>query len=144
MKHSNIILCVLILLSIGCENSTTEPEVVLTKEQQRVEFLTTGQYDKLSEILSSTMSYTHSSAVIETKEEFLHQLQSGQVIYRSMVHENVNVRFIYSNVAIMNGITDVIVTVGGEDLEVPLRFTLVYVKRDGEWLFEAWHSVQRP
>jgi tripartite-type tricarboxylate transporter receptor subunit TctC len=27
---------------------------------------------------------------------------------------------------------------------VPLRLTIVYVQADGEWLFEAWHSVRRP
>ena len=38
---------------------------------------------------------------------------------------------------------DSLVTLDGQDQDVPLRFTILYVLRDGEWLFEAWHSVRR-
>ena len=34
---------------------------------------------------------------------------------------------------------DSLVTLDGQDQDVPLRFTILYVLRDGEWLFEAWH-----
>jgi hypothetical protein len=40
----------------------------------------------------------------------------------------------------LNGLSDVEVKVGEQDLKMILRFTIVYVEKNGEWLFEAWHS----
>jgi hypothetical protein len=35
------------------------------------------------------------------------------------------------------------VSVAGQLQRMTLRFTIVYVEKDGEWLFEAWHSSRR-
>jgi hypothetical protein len=122
-----------------------DPAVVERREQERVSYLVAGDFDRLGAMLSPTLSYTHSSAALDSKEGFLGDLRSGQVVYRRMTHRDVQVRFIEPGVAILNGLTDAVVSVGGgEDQEIPLRFTIVYVERDGEWLFEAWHSVRRP
>ena len=120
-----------------------DPEVLLQREQERVRYLTAGQYDRLAEMISPTLSYTHSSGALDTKDRFLADLTSGRVVYRSLTHRDVQVRFVAPGVAILNGISDVAVTVAGQDQQVPLRFTIVYVERDGRWLFEAWHSVRR-
>jgi len=159
--NRNRFLLFLFLLSLavaGCAPSSPEPaadasassasgpdaEALLQREQQRVTYLVEGDFDRLGEMLSSTLSYTHSNAALDSKDSFLGDLRSGQVVYRSMKHRDVGVRFVTPEVAILNGLTDASVTVGGQDQEVPLRFTIVYVVRDGEWLVEAWHSVRRP
>ena len=128
----------------GRSGRTPDPDLLLQREQQRVKYLVTGEYDRLAKMLSPTLSYTHSSSALDTKERFLSELRSGRVKYRSMTHRDVQVRFVGDGVAILNGISDVEVTVGGEDQQVPLRFTIVYVEHDGQWLLEAWHSVRRP
>lgn len=159
--NRNRCLSLLLLLSLavaGCSPSSPEPaadapassaseldaEALLQREQQRVSYLVNGDYDRLAEMLSSTLSYTHSNAALDSKDAFLKDLRSGQVVYRSMKHRDVDVRFVTPDVAILNGLTDAAVTVGGQEQDVPLRFTIVYVERDGEWLVEAWHSVRRP
>jgi uncharacterized protein (TIGR02246 family) len=116
---------------------------VLKREQERVELLTSGQIDRLADLLSPTMSYTHSNAALDNKEKFLAALRSGQVKYRALKHRDVQVRLARPDVAILNGISDVSVTTGGQDQEVPLRFTIVYVKNGGAWQMEAWHSTRR-
>ncbi|MBA3888467.1 MAG: nuclear transport factor 2 family protein [Acidobacteria bacterium] len=122
-----------------------DPGVLERREQERVSYLVAGDFERLGAMLSPTLSYTHSNAALDSKENFLGDLRSGQVVYRSLSHRDVEVRFIQPGVAILNGLTDAVVSVaGGEDQEIPLRFTIVYVERDGEWLFEAWHSVRRP
>jgi hypothetical protein len=45
-------------------------------------------------------------------------------------------------VAILNGASDVTVAIGGKEQDIPLRFTLVYVKKNGVWLMEVWHSAR--
>ena len=120
----------------------SSPEELLKREQQRVELLTTGKYDQLAEMLSPTLSYTHSSGVLEGKDKILADLRSGQVVYKALRHKDVQVRFPSPDVAILNGASDVTVAIGGKDQEIPLRFTIVYVRKKGVWLMEAWHSAR--
>lgn len=144
-KSIAIIFCTATLLFTGCESDpsmSANPDEILNREQQRIDYLTSQNYDQLADVLSPTMSYTHSNAIIENKEQFLEELRNESVIYQSMDHQEVNVRFVNSSTAILNGITDAVVTVEGENLEVPLRFTIVYAKLGGEWMLEAWHSVR--
>jgi uncharacterized protein (TIGR02246 family) len=122
----------------------TDSTEILAVEQQRIDYLASGSYDELADMLSPTLSYTHSNAILDDKDAFMEELTSGRVVYRNMNHQDLQVRFLNPTTAIINGISDVSVTVQGEDLEVPLRVTIVYVKIDGKWLFEAWHSVRRP
>ena len=68
----------------------------------------------------------------------------GQVAFRSLAHRDVDVRFVRPDVAILNALSDVEVSVGGQPQKMTLRVTIVYVQKDGEWLFEAWHSSRRP
>jgi uncharacterized protein (TIGR02246 family) len=133
----------------GCvpaQTDLTAPDssVILAVEQQRIDFLATGSYEELADMLSPTLTYTHSNAILDDKDAFMEELTSGRVVYRNMDHQDLQVRFLNPTTAIINGISDVSVTVQGEELEVPLRVTIVYVKIDGKWLFEAWHSVRRP
>jgi hypothetical protein len=119
------------------------PDEVLKREQQRVDLLTTGKLDEVAAIFSPTLTYTHSSGVIDTKDRLFASLRSGQTVYKRMKHGELQVRFPTPDVAIVNGISDVLVSISGKDTEIPLRFTIVYVRKGGVWLMEAWHSARR-
>jgi hypothetical protein len=126
------------------QQRTPAADDVLKREQQRVDFLVAGKLDDLAAMLSPTLTYTHSSAALDTRETFVASLRSGQTVYKSLKHRDVQVRFPTTEVAILNGLSDVEVVVGGQAQQVPLRFTIVYVRKDGVWLMEAWHSARRP
>jgi hypothetical protein len=148
MSHRTLVsatLCALAFSLVGHARQTAnpDPDALLKREQQRVAYLTKGQFDELGRMISPTLSYTHSNGAIDGKEKYLSDLRSRQVVYQSLTHRDVAVRFVKPGVAILNGVSDVVVSVGGQDQRVPLRFTIVYVEKDGEWLFEAWHSVRR-
>lgn len=143
----------LLLLVASCSNDTSapaetattepDPQEVLDREADRVTYLEAQDYDALEELMSPTSTYTHSNGLMDTRDELLNTLRSGDVIYRSLDHHDVDVRIIAPTVAIINGSSDLVVNVEGEDRDVYLRFTLVYVKEDGVWSFEAWHSSPR-
>ena len=116
---------------------------ILKREQQRIDLLISGKVDQLAAMLSPTMTYTHSSAVLDNKEKFLEALRSGQVVYKGLKHSDVQVRFPTPDVAILNGLSDVDVVIGGKPQTVPLRFTMVYVRKNGVWLMEVWHAARR-
>lgn len=128
----------------GQPSSTpSESEVVRQREQQRVKYLVTGDIDRLDQMTSPTLSYSHSNGTIDGKAKYIADLRARNVVFRSVNHRDVNVRLVGSDAAILNGISDFELTAGGQEQKIPLRFTIVYVKKNGEWLFEAWHSSRR-
>jgi hypothetical protein len=132
-----------VALVFGAPQKDAASDEVLKREQQRVEYLMAGKIDELAAMLSPTMTYTHSSAVLDSKDKFVESLRSKQLVYKSLKHSDVQVRFPTPDVAILNGLSDVEAVSGGQVQKVSLRFTLVYVKKNGVWLMEAWHSARR-
>jgi uncharacterized protein (TIGR02246 family) len=143
-----LVLCIALMSVAGHAQqppaSTSDPEAIRQREQQRVAALVAGDVDRVAAMLSPTLSYTHSNATLESKDAFLANLRAGQVVYRSLTHKDVQVRVVAPDVAVMNGLSDVVVAIGGKEQTVPLRFTMVYVRQGGEWLLEVWHSTRRP
>ena len=139
----NLTLCASALIVSGWQQTTAADEV-LKREQQRIEYLTAGKIDELAAMLSPTLTYTHSSAALDSKEKFVESLRSGQLAYKSLKHSDVQVRFPTPDVAILNGLSEVESVSAGKPQQVSLRFTLIYVKKNGVWLMEAWHSARRP
>jgi hypothetical protein len=125
------------------QSAAPNPDEILKREQQRIDLLISGKVDQLAAMLSPTLTYTHSSAVLDNKEKFLDALRSGQVVYKNLKHSDVQVRFPTPDVAILNGLSDVDVVIGGKPQTVPLRFTIVYVRKNGVWLMEVWHATRR-
>ena len=140
----NLAFCAAALVLTGSQQALPAADEVLKREQQRVEYLMAGKIDELAAMLSPTLTYTHSSAALDTKEKFVETLRSGQLVYKSLKHSEVQVRFPTPDVAILNGLSDVqFISGGGQPQQTSLRFTLVYVKKNGVWLMEAWHSARR-
>jgi len=138
-----LLLCAAVIPFGALTQGAPTQDELLKREQQRVELLTTGKYDQLADMLSPTLSYTHSSGVLEGKDKILADLRSGQVVYKALRHRDVQVRFPTPDVAILNGVSDATVVIGGKEQEIPLRFTIVYARKKGVWLMEAWHSARR-
>ncbi|HXW04049.1 MAG TPA: nuclear transport factor 2 family protein [Vicinamibacterales bacterium] len=143
-RHLLALLAGAALIAHAALAQTPAADEILKVEQQRIDLLTSGKLDQLGEMLSPTLSYTHSSGVLDSKDKFLETLRSGQVAYRSLAHRNVQARFATPDVAILNGESDVVVSIGGKEQSIPLRFTIVYVKRERGWVLEAWQSTRRP
>jgi len=109
-------------------------------EQRRVEALTSRDYATLEKLLGDDLTYTHSNGRFENKTQFLNSLRSGDLEYRLMQHADVQVRP-YGDTAVMTGRSRLNVISKAHHLEVPIRFTLVYVKRAGDWQLVAWQSA---
>lgn len=145
--HGLLVVCVaaLCVTSLaGQKPAAPEPNVIVQREQQRVKYLVSGDIDRLAQMTSPTLSYSHSSGSIDGREKYLNDLRIRQVVFRSLKHRDVAVRFVTPQVAILNGLSDMEVKVGEQDLKMTVRFTIVYVERNGEWLFEAWQSSRLP
>ena len=125
------LLCATTVVSSGWQKAAGSEDEILKREQQRVEFLTSGKIDEFA-------------AMLTPAETLLKNLRSGQVVYKTMRHRDLKVRFVTPDVAILQGLSDINVVVGGKPQDVPVRFSIVYVKKNGLWLMDVWHSTRRP
>lgn len=157
IKYVTPALCAGILLFSGCvqeidnqdpmtSDETTMPDVSLLYEleEQRVEYFENQEYEALAEMMSESMTYTHSSSTMDDKDAILAGLTSGDVIYREFNHSDLSARFFTPNVGVIHGNSHIDLTISGEDVMVPLRFSIIYVNTDGEWKMEMWHSTRLP
>jgi ketosteroid isomerase-like protein len=110
-------------------------------DRARFEAQTKGDVAALDKLLASDLTYVHSSGVLDSKESFLGAIKSGKTQYKSIVPEEVSARS-FGDVAVVNGKATIDVAAGGKDIHVVLRYTDVWVKRDGRWQMVSWHSTR--
>ena len=140
-----VCLAVLCVTTLAAQKpAATDPNVIVQREQQRVKYLVSGDIERLAQMTSPTLSYSHSNGSIDAREKYLNDLRIRQVVFRSINHRDVAARFVTPQVAILNGLSDIEVKVGEQELKMTVRFTIVYVERKGEWVFEAWQSSRLP
>ena len=120
-----------------------EKQAVLDAQDRRWKATVDADVDTLDRMTTDDMTYTHSSARVDTKATFLDSLRSGRVDYQSIVPEERSVR-LYGDAAVVAGIAHVLVRAEGKDIDVRLRFTELYVKQGGQWRMALWHSTRVP
>jgi len=130
-------------LAQAANSSSSKEEELRLAEHSRVEALVNSDVARLEKLLGDDLTYTHSTGIKESKAEFLHRIQSGELKYESMQHENgVSVR-LYGNTGVLTGSSRVKVRAGGQTLNLHIRFTEVWVKRDrGPWQLVAWQATK--
>jgi len=134
---------VLALLVVPAVQAGEDAKAVLEAQDQRWALTAGGDLDELEAMLTEDMNYTHSSAAVDTKAQFLETLRSGKVRYISIEPEERAVR-VYGDAAVVQGVAHLLVKVPDRDIDVRLRFTEMYVKQGGAWKMALWHSTKVP
>lgn len=116
---------------------------IIALENQRIEAMTKIDTQALDRILADDLSYTHSTARVETKAEFIAALTSGRTKYESIERGDVKVRQ-YGDTAVVTGHAKFHVNANGNVVKFQVRFTDVYAKRDDVWRMVAWQSTKLP
>jgi hypothetical protein len=97
----------------------------------------------LDKLLDDGWTVTHGDGTINTKAEYLADLKSGaRKFFGDVKQDDFTVR-IYGNTAIAAGVSDSKVEYKGKPSGGALRFTRVYVKRNGRWIMVASHATRR-
>jgi len=134
----------LALLAAPAVQAGDAEKAVLETQDQRWALTAGGDLDELETLLTDDMNYTHSSAAVDTKAQFLDSLRSGRVRYVSLEPEGERAVRVYGDAAVVQGVAHVLVKVPDRDIDVRLRFTEVYVKQGGAWKMALWHSTKVP
>ena len=97
----------------------------------------------LDRLLADGWTVTHGDGTINTKAEYLADLKSGDRKFFADVKQDDFAVRIYGDTAVAAGLSDSKVEYKGKPSGGALRFTRVYVKRDGRWLMIVSHATRR-
>ncbi|MBC7923229.1 MAG: nuclear transport factor 2 family protein [Ferruginibacter sp.] len=118
-------------------------QMIRTLEERRFEAMVKKDSATMRQILADDLIYTHSNAKVDGKEALIASIVTGSTNYKSFQTEDVQVRD-YGGTAVVTGLARVNVFSGGQDQNLRLRFTDVYVNRNGRWQMVAWQSTRQP
>jgi len=112
-------------------------------EKKRIRAMIDGDRLFLNHILADDLTYSHSTGIVQTKSDFIESVAGGDIDYLSIGPAGTDIR-IYNDTAVVTGTAAFEVKAGGEHHAVSLRYTCVYVEREGVWQVVAWHSTRIP
>lgn len=118
-------------------------KAVIAAHDARLAATIEGDLAALSAMMTDDLTYTHSSALTETKAELLAGLKSGKYVYREITPKDRRVR-VHGDAAIVSGAAHVVIEPGGQRTEIDLYFTEIYVKEGGRWKMALWQSTRIP
>lgn len=94
----------------------------------------------LGPMLAEELVYTHSNALIETKDQFIESVGTGRIRYDAIFPVEITHR-LYGGTAVGGGKISVRGQVRGTAFAAELLFTSVLVLVDGQWQLVAWQST---
>ena len=112
-------------------------------DEERYNAMLAGDAQTLDRLLAEELAYTHSSALVDSKEQYLAAVRKGGFKYIAFNRKDVQTRF-YDNVALMRGHINIEVVVEGVHKNLNNLFQAVWVNRDGRWQLLAWASTVIP
>ena len=118
---------------------------VLQAEKDRFAAMIKGDRPALEKLLADDLTYTHSSALFESKEQFIKSVTSGNIDYVSIVPSESDWKVrVNGSTAIVNGVAAVNVIDTGKDLKIKIRYTTILTNRGGSWQLQAWQATRFP
>jgi uncharacterized protein (TIGR02246 family) len=121
----------------------TEAAVLAAHDRRIAATIAAPDLAALAGMMTEDLTYTHSSAVTETKAELLEALKSGKYVYREIAPRERRVR-VWGDSAAVSGWARVVIEPGGKRTELELYFTELYVKQGGQWKMALWQSTRPP
>lgn len=145
MKRFVVLAVVLACVSgVSAQMGKAEQQVIQA-EKDRFAAMVKGDRAALEKLLSDDLTYTHSTALLETKAQFIASVTGGSIDYVSIVPSETDWKVrINGNTAVVNGLAAVNVVDKGNDRKIRIRFTTAHANRGGAWQLLAWQATVIP
>jgi len=116
---------------------------VLRADDERYGAMIANDLGMLDQLLDGDLVYTHSSAVVDTKSQYLDSLRNGRVKYVAADRRDAVVA-VYGTTALMHGQTVMQAVIDGTTKQLNNLFQAVWIQREGNWRLLAWASTVIP
>lgn len=124
-------------------NQSDAQRSLIKADDQRCRAMLAHDLDALAALLADDVVYTHSSAVVENKQQYLATLREGRTRYLDVRRQNAHIR-LYGPVAVMHGRVIMKIDTEGGQKDLNNLFQSVWIERDGRWLLASWASTVIP
>ena len=121
---------------------TAESEVRLA-QRQRFEAMMKQDVVALDTLLDDELDYIHTGGDLQSRSQFIDMIKKQTLVYESIAPSDVKVR-VYNGLALSTGRSQMRVKSSAGVSSFGIRFTEVYVRRDGRWLLTAWEATRLP
>jgi ketosteroid isomerase-like protein len=124
----------------AAEPSAAVQKAVAEAGKQWTDAVIKGDRAALEKLLTADLSYTHSSAKSQTKEEFIKDATGGGTEYTSIEFENTKMREYGNTVVVTHNATITSVPSGASHLYI----TEVWAKEGGHWQMASRQATKIP
>jgi len=100
-----------------------------------------NDFVSLDKLLGDDLIYTHSNALVDTKASYVESMTSGALKYESIEPADLKVR-VYGTTAVITASAAITSVSKGQTQNNKLRYTDVWVLRDGRWQMVGWQSTK--
>lgn len=124
---------VVLLAAVWSSAPAQVEDSVRALEARRREALLAADTVALSKLLAPDFMEISRLGTVRTRVDNIRDLASGTLHLTSITYDSLNVR-VYGDVAVLTGIADNTGTMRGFPFSGKIRYTRVFVRRDGRWL----------
>jgi ketosteroid isomerase-like protein len=140
-----VLLVLLAVAGYGQSGAKGGEQQVLQAEKDRFAAMVKGDKAALERLLADDLTYTHTTALFQSKAEFIGSVLAGTIDYVSVVPSESDWKVrIDGSYAIVNGVAAVNVIDTGKDLKFKIRYTTIHRNRGGQWQLASWHATRFP
>jgi ketosteroid isomerase-like protein len=112
-------------------------------EDARYKAMIDKDYAGLDRLLADSLIYTHSSAVVDTKANWIDGMKAGKYDYRSAERTDVAMQ-VCGDAVVVTGRAEMQIFSGGNPRTLRNRFINVWAKGAKGWQMVAWQSTPIP
>jgi len=127
----------------GHDSFDDTTRAVLSLERQYVDAWRRVDVDFIDRTTAPDATWINGSGVLATKEESIELYRSGRIVLDISEESELAVRQ-YHDTAIVTGLWAMTGKRGGRPQAGRMRFTRVWIKRDGQWQMAAWQATNLP
>lgn len=120
---------------------STLAEDLLDTDDRRLRAMIEKDVSVLREILMDNLTYAHTNGVVDSKGMLIEKIRLGTYKYLTFVPHYEATR-IYGDAAVVTGTATMGLEIQGRPLDVPIRFTEIYVRKLSRWRMAAWQSTR--
>jgi hypothetical protein len=122
---------------------TDNAQMIIDLDRKRMNAMAQKDIATLNAVLSDNLTYTHSTARLDTKKSLIEAMESGRTVYTGVEPSDVKAQDLGTAV-VLTGTARMHVMSNGRPNNFGVRFTDVYVNNAGQWQMVAWQSTRLP
>ena len=127
------------MTSLVAMSQTAQDQRIIDLSKKKFQWMIAMNFDSLESMLDDRMVFIHSNGWPETKTEFINDIKSGKLRYKSIDVVEASARM-YQGSAVIIGRGKFKVTLDGKDLELELKYTEFYIQKNSKWLLASRHA----